>query len=75
LVVTLRLARNATGVQTYFVPLEGGEGFLGSDGCTGNFTLEDGRAYKATAEAFDSTGRSAGKLPPIELHAPKPIGR
>lgn len=73
LVVTLRLSRNATGSQTYFVPLEGGEGFLGSDGCTGNFNLEDGRAYKATAEAFDSTGRSAGKLPPIELHAPKPI--
>jgi len=72
LVVTLRRSRNATGSQTYFVPLEGGEGVIGTDGCTGNFTLEDGRAYKATAEAFDSTGRAAGALPAIELHAPKP---
>ncbi|MHB8878072.1 MAG: hypothetical protein ACYC8T_30615 [Myxococcaceae bacterium] len=74
LVVTLRRSRGATGSQTYFIPLEAGEGLLGSDGCTGGFELEDGRAYKATAEAFDSTGRRAGPLPAIELHAPRPVG-
>jgi hypothetical protein len=73
LVVTIRRVRGGTGSQTYFVPLNGNDGYMGNDGCSGSFTFEAGRAYRATVEAYDSPGNAAPPLPQIEFQAPRPV--
>ncbi len=74
LVVSIRRARGSAAVQTYFVPLNGGEGRLGHDACSGNFSFDEGRAYKATVEVYDAAGNQAEKLPQLEFHAPRKVG-
>lgn len=74
LVLSIRRARSASGTQTYFAPVEGDGALVGHDACSGNFTFEDGRAYKATIEAFDAAGNVAPAVPPIEFQAPRQVG-
>ncbi len=71
LVVSLRRARGDATLQTYFVPVNGGEASVGHDRCSGGFTFDDGRAYKATVSAFDTAGNAAPALRELELHAPR----
>lgn len=71
LVITLRRARVQGSSQVYFAPLKGGEALLGHDECSGSFAFEDGRAYKATVEAFDASGNPGPRLAALELHAPR----
>lgn len=73
LVVSLRRARGNSGVQTYYVPFNGGQGELGHDGCSGSFAFEDGRAYRAKLELFDASGNPGAALKPMELHAPRRV--
>ncbi len=70
LVVTLKRARGDSITQTYPVPIVGSEGIIGQDGCSGGFSLEAGRAYKASFSAFDVAGNQAPPLPVLELNAP-----
>lgn len=62
-------------LQTYFAPIRGGEAIVGHDGCSGGFTFEDGRAYRATIQGYDVAGNLAPRVSPIEFHAPRPIRR
>ena len=71
LVITLRRARGDQTVQTYFVPVNGGEASVGHDSCSGGFTFDDGRAYKAVVSAFDTAGNAAPPLKELEVHAPR----
>ncbi len=71
LVVSLRRARGDATVQTYFVPVNGGEAAVGHDSCSGGFTFDDGRAYKAAVSAFDTAGNAAPALRELEVHAPR----
>lgn len=73
--ITLQRARGSTETQKYYVPLKSGVGHLGHDECSGSFTFDDGRAYRATIEVFDAAGNAGPKLPKLELHAPKPGAR
>jgi hypothetical protein len=71
LVVALRRARGDATVQTYFVPVNGGEAAVGHDQCSGGFTFDDGRAYKAAVTAFDTAGNAAPAVRELEVHAPR----
>jgi hypothetical protein len=75
LVVSLRRARGSSAVQSYYVPFNGGQGELGHDGCSGSFAFEDGRAYRAKLELFDSSGNAGVALKPMELHAPRRVSQ
>ncbi|MBI3185127.1 MAG: hypothetical protein HYZ28_23575 [Myxococcales bacterium] len=75
LVVSLRRARGSNLTQTYFLPLDGAEAMMGHDECSGSFTFDDGRAYKATIEAYDATGNMAPRLPQVEFQAPTRVER
>lgn len=75
LVLTLRRARGATGSQTYWTPIQGEEAWIGHDACSGSFTFDDGRAYRATLEGYDCAGNPAQRLKPIEFHAPRQTAR
>lgn len=75
LVLSIRRVRGSPAVQTYFVPIQGGEAIAGHDGCSGSFTFEDGAAYRATVECYDAAANLAPKVNPIEFNAPKPLVR
>lgn len=72
-VATVQRARGNPAKQIYPVPINGGEGVLGHDACSGSFTFDDGRAYKIWLEVYDSAGnKAAEKLAVIEAQAPRP---
>lgn len=72
-VVTVQRARGSPAKQVYPVPINGGEGVLGHDACSGSFAFDDGRAYKIWVEVYDSAGNKAvEKLQVIEAQAPRP---
>lgn len=71
LVVTLKRVRGPAGVQSYFVPLNGGVGTFGHDGCSGSFTFDDGRAYRGTFLAVDASGNQGAVSPALEFQAPR----
>lgn len=73
LVLSIRRARGPMAVQSYFVPIQGEQALVGHDACSGSFTFDDGRAYRAIIEGYDVAGNPAEKLKPIEFHAPRPI--
>jgi hypothetical protein len=73
LLLALRRMRGSTAVQTYFVPIQGGQAVAGHDACSGSFTFEDGLAYRATVECYDAAGNAAPKVNPIEFNAPRPV--
>lgn len=75
LVVSLRRTRGSSALQTYFVPVNGGDALLGHDSCSGSFELEDGQAYRATVEGSDAAGNHAAAVPALEFHAPKRVSR
>jgi len=74
LVFSIRRARGPLKVQTYFAPVQGSEVWIGHDTCSGTFTFDDGRAYRALIEGFDSAGNPAQRLRETEFHAPRPLG-
>lgn len=72
-VVAMQRVRGSSVKQVYAVPLQGGEGKLGHDGCSGSFSFDDGRAYKISIDTYDSAGNKATeKVPAIEANAPRP---
>jgi hypothetical protein len=72
-VVSMQRARGSSVKQVYAVPLQGGEGKLGHDPCSGSFSFDDGRAYKISIETYDSAGNKATeKVGTIEVNAPRP---
>lgn len=72
-VATVQRARGNPAKQIYPVPINGGEGVLGHDACSGSFAFDDGRAYKIWLEVYDSAGnKAAEKLSVIEAQAPRP---
>ena len=73
LVLSIRRARGPVAVQSYFVPIQGEQALVGHDACSGSFTFDDGRAYRAIVEGYDVAGNPAEKLKPIEFHAPRPV--
>jgi hypothetical protein len=75
LVLSIRRVRGSTAVQTYFVPIQGGVAVAGHDACSGAFTFEDAKAYRATVECYDVAGNRAPKVDPIEFDAPRPVRR
>lgn len=72
LVFSIRRARGTLDVQTYFAPVQGSDAVIGHDACSGNFSFDDGRAYRALIEGFDSAGNPAPRLREVEFHAPRP---
>ncbi|MDQ3264486.1 MAG: hypothetical protein M3Y59_12615 [Myxococcota bacterium] len=74
LVFSIRRARGPLQVQTYFAPVQGSEVWIGHDECSGTFTFDDGRAYRALVEGFDCAGNPAQRLREMEFHAPRPLG-
>lgn len=73
LVFSIRRARGPLKVQTYFAPVQGSDVWIGHDECSGNFAFDDGRAYRALIEGFDSAGNPAQRLREMEFHAPRPL--
>lgn len=72
-VVSMQRVRGSSVKQVYAVPLQGGEGRLGHDACSGSFSFDDGRAYKISIETYDSAGNKATeKVSTIEANAPRP---
>lgn len=72
LLLTMRRLRGAVGIQTYFVPINGGEASIGHDGCHGSFGFEDGGAYRAKVEVYDSAGNTTRQNAEVEFLAPAP---
>lgn len=75
LLLTMRRLRGAVGIQTYFVPINGGEAQIGHDGCHGSFGFEDGGAYRAKVEVFDSAGNTTRQQAEVEFLAPAPAAQ
>lgn len=71
-VVSMQRVRGSSVKQVYAVPLQGGEGRLGHDGCSGSFSFDDGRAYKISVETYDSAGNKATEKISTEANAPRP---
>lgn len=72
LVFSIRRARGPLKVQRYFAPVRGSDAWIGHDACSGGFSFDDGRAYRALVEGFDSAGNPAPRLREMEFHAPRP---
>ncbi|MBZ4421664.1 hypothetical protein [Myxococcus sp. RHSTA-1-4] len=70
LVVKLEPRRPGPAVQQYVVPVHNNTAFIGHEACSGTFSMEDGRSYRARIEAFDAAGREAPPVPPVDFEAP-----
>lgn len=65
------IAKPGTAKQLYPVPINGGEGLIGHDACSGGFQFESDMPYRLEVETFDSAGnRATEKLAPIEAKSP-----
>lgn len=70
--ITMQRARGGSSKQVYPAAVEGGTIVVGHDACSGNFSFEDGRAYKLGFELFDAAGNRGTDSHTLEVAAPRP---
>lgn len=73
LLVSMERARGGSVRQQYPVFVDGQTLTLGHDACSGNFSFDDGRAYRLSFELFDAAGNKAKARPTLEVSAPRPL--
>jgi hypothetical protein len=65
------IAKPGSAKQLYPVPINGGEGLVGHDACSGGFQFDSDMPYRLEVETYDSAGNKATeKLQPIEAKSP-----
>lgn len=70
--ITMQRARGGSSKQVYPAAVEGDTITVGHDACSGNFSFEDGRAYKLSFELFDAAGNRGTEKHTLEVAAPRP---
>ena len=71
--VTMERARGGSAKQQYPVFIDADTLTIGHDPCSGNFSFDDGRAYRLGFELYDAAGNKAVQQATLEVSAPRPL--